>query len=313
MHKESRYIYNVNFQGTDRDISALEIKVLFNKELNGKAFMTSQKRDPSISPYIKNRLDVILEKDSFEEIIEDLEENIIEAEEFKVIYLKLVDEDIYHEKRRYYSKEVGMRIMGFPLFVRPKITFAVSFYMEKWYLSLVNENTCQWKKHNNKPYSYSSSLSINIAKVLVNLASEGDSSKSIIDPCCGVGTVLLEGLFQGYDIYGRELNEKISENARKNLEHYGYPQRVDTGDIRDIEKSYDSSIIDLPYGISVETSKDYQMMILKSARKISEKLVIVSSEDIRDDLLKENFNIIDKCKVTKNKNREFSRYIWICK
>ncbi|MBC3798624.1 SAM-dependent methyltransferase, partial [Acetobacterium tundrae] len=34
------------------------------------------------------------------------------------------------------------------------------------------------------------------------MAGNGDTSKRLIDPCCGVGTVLLEGIWAGYDIIG---------------------------------------------------------------------------------------------------------------
>jgi predicted RNA methylase len=312
MAQPIQYLYNVNYQETDRDLSCLEIKALFDIELEGKVFITTQKKDPSISPFIKNRLDIIYDVASFEAIIEIVEKNRIIADVFNVVYLPLTENDAYLANRRYYCKEVGLRVTGFPNYANPDITFAVAFFNGHWYLGVLNQNNCVWKKHNNRPYSYSSSLNINLAKVLVNLAGNGDFSKKIIDPCCGVGTVLFEGFFSGYNISGRELNEKVSENARINLRHFNYPPKVETGDIRDIQEHYDASIVDLPYGISVETSKAYQMMIVKNALRISDKLVLVSSKDIETDLLKENISITQSCKVTKNMNRDFARYIWIC-
>jgi len=308
----NKYIYKVNFQETDEEMSVLEIKSLFNLDMEGKAFITEIKIDPAMSPFIKTRLDVMFEKDTFEEIIEIIDKDMIEADEFKVVYLKLMENDPYSKNKKHYCKEVGLRVTGDPLYDKPKVTFAVTFYDNKWYLGLLNENSCDWKKHNDRPYSYSSSLNINIAKVLVNLAGNGDFTKKIIDACCGVGTVLFEGFFSGYNICGRELNGKVSENARINLRHFNYPPDVVTGDIRDITEQYDSSIVDLPYGISAETSKDYQLMLIRNAKRISKKLVLVSSEDISEDLSKEDFTVTDSCKVTKNKNREFARYIWIC-
>ncbi|MGB3368401.1 MAG: hypothetical protein WBA54_12980 [Acidaminobacteraceae bacterium] len=310
--QKNKYIYNVNFQETDRAMSALEIESLFNLDIEGKAFITDIKIDPAMSPFIKTRVDVMFEKDTFEEIISIINKDMIEADEFKVIYLKLRENDPHYKNKRHYCKEIGLRVTGFPQYDKPKITFAITFFDSKWYLGVVNENSCDWKKHNDRPYSYSSSLNINIAKVLVNIAGNGDLTKKIIDPCCGVGTVMFEGFYSGYNICGRELNEKVSENARINLRHFNYPPNVVTGDIRDITELYDSSIVDLPYGISVETSKEYQMMIIRNAKRISKKLVLVSSEDIADDLSKEDFIVTNSCKVTKNMNRQFARYIWIC-
>jgi len=313
MAQPTQYIYNVNYHETDCELSALEIKSLFGVTLDGKVFITTQKKDPSISPFIKNRFDIMYEEDSFEKIIHHIEKKHIDADVFNVIYLKLMKDDVHFANRKQYCKEVGLRVTGFPNYLAPKIVFAISFYQERWYLGILNENNCDWKKHNDRPYSYSSSLNINLAKALVNLAGNGDFSKKIIDPCCGVGTVLLEGFFAGYSICGCEINKKVSENARINLRYFNYPPNVKTGDICDIQDHYDASIVDLPYGISVETSKSYQMMLVKNALRISDKLVLVSSEDIEEDLLKENITITDTCKVTKNMNRKFARYIWICK
>lgn len=312
MARPTKYIYNVNYQDTDQELSALEIKALFGIELKDKVFMTTQKKDPSISPFLKNRFDIMYEENSFEKIIDLIEKDRLDADNFNVVYLKLMENDAHFTDKKRYCKEVGLRIINFPNYINPKITFAISFYKGLWYLGILNKNNCDWKKHNDRPYSYSSSLNINLAKVLVNLAGNGDFTKKIIDPCCGVGTVLFEGFFSGYNICGREINKKVSENARINLRHFNYPPNVETGDIRDIQEHYDASIVDLPYGISVETSKAYQTMIIRNALRISDKLVLVSSEDLEDDLLKENIKIIHSCKVIKNMNRKFARYIWIC-
>lgn len=307
----SKYIYNVNYQGTDRDLSELEIKSLFNKKLIGKVLITDKKIDPDISPFIKNRLDVMYEKNSFEEIIEIIDKDRIDADKFKVSYLQLMKVDEYHKDRRIYCKEIGLRVTGYPQYVKPEVEYAITNFSGKWYLGVLNENTCDWKKHNDRPYSYSSSLNINIAKALVNIGAKGDKNIRIIDPCCGVGTVMFEAFYSGYNICGREINEKVSENARINLKYFTYPANVDTGDIRDIKEHYDLSIVDLPYGISVEASKEYQMMIIRNAKRIADKLVLVTSENIEDDLANEAFFITEMCKVTKNKNRDFARYIWI--
>lgn len=48
------------------------------------------------------------------------------------------------------------------------------------------------------PIPFSNSLDIRLARTLINIAGENDISKTIIDPCCGMGTVVLEGLALGY-------------------------------------------------------------------------------------------------------------------
>ena len=124
MAQPTKYIYNVNYQETDRALSTLEIKAIFGIELRDKVFITRQKKDPSISPFLKNRFDIMYEEDSFEKIINIIEKDRIDADVFNVIYLKLMENDAHFADRRLYCKEVGLRVIGFPNYTNPEITFA---------------------------------------------------------------------------------------------------------------------------------------------------------------------------------------------
>jgi Flp pilus assembly CpaE family ATPase len=87
---------------------------------------------------------------------------------------------------------------------------------------------------------------------------------------------------------------------------------VNTGDIKDIIETFDTSIVDLPYGNFSLANDEDQLDIIRNAMRISNKVVIVSSKDIRDNLLKEGLELIDECEVGKNRKSEFSRYVWVC-
>ena len=310
--KLNQYIYNVNYQVHEEDLSALEIRSLFNFQLEGKVFFSSKEVEPSISPFLKTRLEIIYKTTSFLDIIELIKKDKITADDFVVKYLELSSEDPYIKNSRELCKEIGLIVQGEPSFTSPKITFGISFYKGNWYFGILVANNTKWKAHNTKPYSYSSSIGINIAKVLLNIAGNGDFSKRLVDPCCGVGTVLLEGFFAGYDIRGWEIMSKVAENARGNLLHFNYLPKVTTGDIKDIRESFDASIIDLPYGIYCHTNADDQVTIIRNAKRISKKIVLVSSDDITHQILREELKIIDCCKVSKNKRGSFFRYIWVC-
>ena len=55
-------------------------------------------------------------------------------------------------------------------------------------------------KHDDKPNTFSNSLDIRLARTLVNLAAGDNDQVTIVDPCCGMGTVVLEGLALDLDI-----------------------------------------------------------------------------------------------------------------
>lgn len=307
-----QYIYSLNYQFNERDLCALEMKYLFNSNFHEKIVFSNKKIEPSLSPFIKKRLEVIYKVKSFNEIIEHLEKSPILINDFKVKYLKLSDNDTHFKNRRSICKEVGLRFKGMPCFTDPKTTYGISFYEENWYFGEMVENNGSWIKHKEKPCSYSSSLPVRVAKVIINLASDGDVTKRLVDPCCGVGTVLLEGFLGGYNIKGWEINNKVSENAKENLSYYNYDVEVTCGDIKDINEFFDASIVDLPYGMVCKKSEESQLNIIENAKRISKRVILISSVDICKTICDINLKVIDYCAVANDRKGGFSRHIWVC-
>jgi len=310
---ESRnYLYSLNYPEFEKELCALEFKSLFNDGMGDKVFITDKKIDPSVSPFLRNRLEILFSHSSFTELVELVDYAELHATDFMVKYVKLYDQDPSFQMRRSCCKQLGFKIHGDPLYISPIEIFGITFYKGMWYFGILKQNDITWKEHKDKPYSYSSSIGITIAKVLVNVAGNGDISKRIVDPCCGVGTVLMEGVFAGYTMKGWEINRKVAENARGNLEYFNYNAQVITGDIKDIEEVFDASIIDLPYGNFSMTTQDEMQSILRNAKRISKKMVIVSAKDISKEIKNENLVVLDRCEVVKNKNNDFTRYVWVC-
>lgn len=144
----------------------------------------------------------------------------------------------------------------------------------------------------------------------------------MIDPCCGVGTVLIEGCFGGYDIEGRDIKEKVAKQAQINLSHFAYKTHVACGDIRDIGEQYDASIIDLPYGNFSHTDEVNQVEIIRNGMRIANRMVVVVPDGIHHLFEEENiehlfvegmrFRVVDSCRTYKNKSRKFVRHIMVC-
>lgn len=57
--------------------------------------------------------------------------------------------------------------------------------------------------------------SIRLAKILVNIS---NAKTNLLDPFCGYGTILQEAMLNNLDVYGFELDEKVSKACIKNLE-----------------------------------------------------------------------------------------------
>lgn len=81
------------------------------------------------------------------------------------------------------------------------------------------------------------------------------------------------------------------------------------GDMHAITEHYDVAIVDIPYGLFTKVVLESQIQIIKTSRKIANKLVIVTFGNMDIELLDEGFTIIDQCQVKKG---QFTRYISIC-
>ena len=57
-----------------------------------------------------------------------------------------------------------------------------------------------------------------LAQILINLCGPLKEGSCVLDPFCGTGVVLQEALLMGYRVYGTDLNPRMVEYAKKNLD-----------------------------------------------------------------------------------------------
>ncbi len=67
-----------------------------------------------------------------------------------------------------------------------------------------------------------------VAQVMVNLA-EVPKGKVILDPFCGIGTVIQEGILIGYKMFGSDINPEAIDGSEKNLEWFRNRYQVAPG------------------------------------------------------------------------------------
>lgn len=80
-----------------------------------------------------------------------------------------------------------------------------------------------------------------LAQIILNLAAGQNSSVSatVLDPFCGTGVVLQEALLMGYTVYGTDLEKRMIEYSKENLEWFRSGQsiagssRLEVGDATD--------------------------------------------------------------------------------
>ncbi|RSK25902.1 RNA methyltransferase [Bacillus sp. HMF5848] len=303
------YIYTYSYHDEERALCHLEMRSMFGVKNRTNIVEHSIKIDPSRSPFIKERIEVIFKVDTLEELLEKVHLLPPFKSSFKVIVIRHDKDKIDFEERRSIEREVGLRIPGTADLHNPDIMLAIMRVNEQWIFGYYEENKSIWYLHQKKPHQYSTALSTRVARAVVNIAVPELEDVKVIDPCCGIGTVLVEALSMGIDIVGGDSNPLVMKGARENIAHFGYNGQVILRDIREVTESYDVAIIDMPYNLCSVITDEEQLELLQSARRFARRVVIVTIEQIDSIVQDAGFTIVDRCEVSKG---TFTRQILVC-
>jgi len=123
----------------------------------------------------------------------------------------------------------------------------------------------------NRPFSHPTTLDPKLARCMVNLA-RPEKTDAIFDPFCGTGGILLEAGLMGLKTIGIDIDVKMVEGCRKNLEHFGVKDySVSVGDFFKTKKR-GVIVTDPPYGKSTslpgKTIEGFYNLILEQLQSI---------------------------------------------
>ncbi|GIX08215.1 MAG: methyltransferase [Candidatus Poribacteria bacterium] len=164
-----------------------------------------------------------------------------------------------------------------------------------------------YRRHDRKPFRTSSSLPSRLARALVNLLPP--QARTLLDPCCGTGSILLEAAALGLEAVGLDWNPKMVRMSQKNLSHFGYTATVHQADARTWSSPADAVVTDLPYGRNLQTTQELIAAILSNCARLAPFGVFVFSEEIGRLLLRVGYRRVEVYRVPKG--RSFVRYVHV--
>ena len=307
------FIYTYSCTPEELSLCHMEMRSLFGMETTAPILKSSIEVEPSRSPFIKERIDVMYEGDTIAEIVEQVQKIQLKQETFRVNFVKINDleksEKVNFEQRREIERSIGLQIQGEPDLDHPDVIYGIVTLGGKWYFGTYHKSESVWFHHLKKPAEYSTALSTRVARAIVNIAVPNPNDIRAIDPCCGIGTVIVEALSMGINMVGRDINPLAAKGTRENIAHFGYEGDVKTGPISEVTNNYDVAIIDMPYNIVTYVTREEQLAMLQHARRFAKKLVVVTIETIDDLISEAGFDITDRCEVRKT---AFSRQVVVC-
>lgn len=310
------YLYTFACHENELQLCEMELSTLLQTDLTinsaGSSYVWSERCIlPGRSPFIHGRLDVLGQGDSAAELLPVAREiRLMPEETFKVVCLKAGDAVPDYEQALKLERDIGMCIRGTAQMKQPKVTFGLIKTGKKWLLGQWTESDKSWQVHQQKPQNYSTGFGVALARALVNIAVPEVEGHRLLDPCCGMGTVVIEALSMGIDARGNDLNALAVRGARVNLPHFGYDaQRITLGDMKELEGRYDSAIFDMPYNLCSVLPDHEQRAMLMKLRELCGRAVIVSTEWVQEHLLEAGWTIERYGTVRKS---VFVRHIWVC-
>ncbi|MCP1145026.1 TRM11 family SAM-dependent methyltransferase [Lysinibacillus endophyticus] len=312
IQKKPTYIYTYVHHHDEHDLCRMEMRSFFGFDTQANFLISDIKVDPSRSPFIEERLEVLFESNELGEI-SNFAKTVQVSSTFKVINLNKFDigdtKKIPHPERRKIEREVGLNIDGEPELDHPDKIFGILLLEQRWYFGIYEKSESVWRQHVHKPNSYSTALNTRVARAVANIAAPKPENLRIIDPCCGIGTVVVEGLSMGMNIVGRDISPLVCVGARENISYFGLESNITKGPIAEVTEHYDVAIVDLPYNIYSHITDDEQFDLIQNARRIADKVVFVTVEPIDEFVIKAGFIIKDRCIA---KKMQFERQILLC-
>jgi tRNA (guanine10-N2)-dimethyltransferase len=135
------------------------------------------------------------------------------------------------------------------------------------------------RKPHHRPKSMPISLDPRLARCMVNLSGPG-SKRTIVDPFCGTGGILVEAALMGHRVFGYDIDHRMVQMTKENLNHYGLCKKkgnnaclVAEKDATEIGRIEGHVVTDLPYGKNTK-SRDYDKIYERFLKKVVKRSVI---------------------------------------
>lgn len=212
-----------------------------------------------VSAFVRSGLRVITRGASLEAVIDAVREQQFAADRFRVE----VHDPSARLARPAHDVAVALAdVMPYgPDLDDPQHRFVViPLAGEVLFCEVVAEADGAYRLHDAKPWSTSSSLDARFSRALVNLVPSG---QSILDPCCGAGSIVLEAASLGRAAFGLDWKPAMVGMTQQNLDHFGYAAKVVRADSRTHVQRADAIVTDLPYGHAIQTDEATVRAILE--------------------------------------------------
>jgi tRNA (guanine10-N2)-dimethyltransferase len=108
----------------------------------------------------------------------------------------------------------------------------------------VNQDTPHSRRSHLKQYNHPTSIHPKLARAMINLSGQD----TFIDPFCGAGGIVIEGLLMGLSASGSDINQFLITKAKENAKQLALTTPFTCKDALTLSQKTPAIVTDLPYG-----------------------------------------------------------------
>ena len=256
------------------------------------------------SAYIHSGLKRLAHAASLDELVARIALLNLKADGFRIEMLALSEARPFREAEA--MTAIADAIPAYPNLKHPRIRFLLLVRQDGLHFSEISvENRLDFRRCQSKPYHTSGSMPARLARGMVNLVAP--TVGSILDPCCGTGSILLQAQALGITAFGSDRSQAMVGMTRLNLAHFGYIADVNLLDARQARQRAAAIVTDLPYGRFLQMEEANLRGILDNCARLAPQAVFAAGTDLSDWLEQAGYTEIEVLPVPKG--RIFNRFV----
>lgn len=270
------YFYLLSGPEETRELAALELWALSGVEADGVCGVGAVAADVTGAAYVRLCAETVAEGTDLESLAAATEAAAPAWEGFNLHVWQPTPRAA--ERPMDIIVRLANAIPGRPNLDNPRVRLAVVAQADRWRLGrVVSAASGDWREWK-PPVDFSAALPPQMARALVNLvAAAGDT---LLDPCCGVGTVVAQAAQRGVRAVGVEISKKLAGRAAQCVYAAHKGVLIVAGDGRRIGGHFDAAVVDLPYGRSSLVGPGLYRDLLGNLSGLVQRAAIVAAQPL---------------------------------
>jgi tRNA G10 N-methylase Trm11 len=276
------YVYLLTGKPGDLELARAEAEGLTDGDgVSDRLVQTDRLADRRRAAYLGEGIELLASGRDVAAAARALAEREITAEGFAVEIRRIPHR--LKVNRHKAASALGWVIGGRPNLDRPSVRFLAFVTADGvWVGRKLPPFEPDWTRFVRKPCDFSSALPAQAARALCNLRVRG--GESVVDPCCGSGTLLLHAAALGAQVTGYDISKKMVGSTNKNLEHFGFAPAASLGDAARVEGEFDVLLANLPYGNMSELAGTGVSELLGNLVGLAPRGVLVAGTNVAPEL-----------------------------